>query len=453
MVEEQKLRILLVNTLDQEGGAEQVAWSLHEGYRARGHASWFAVGAKRRSDNAVLLMDNTRTHNPWSRFWWGIQKNATSSPGKFDRWREKLRRGLALVAEPQGIVETLQGYEHSHFPSTYSLLDLPPQRPDILHCHSLQRGYFELEALPLLSQQVPTVLTMHDAWLLSGHCTHPFDCERWRTGCGQCPDLSISPAILRDGSARNWQRKRDIFKQSRLWIATDSYWLLDKVKASMLTYVDARTIYPGVDLETFCVGDREAARSELGLPQDANILLFVAAKARNNPWKNYPQLKRVFERVKQSLPDKVILLIVGDPISDALVAEADDVWLAPPMIDRHLLAKYYRAADLYVHAAHVETFGLTIVEAMASGIPVVATRTAAIPELVANEESGYLTTPGEVEEMATRIVELLQNAEQRQAMGQRAAYASKKFDTKNTVDAYLNLYYEILERDFGAGND
>ena len=440
---EQRLRILSANTLDQEGGAEQVVWSLHQGYRARGHESWLAVGAKRRADDNVLVMDNAKTRNPWSRFWWRVQRRTSGSGEKFKRWREKLRRGLALVAEPQSIVETLQGYEHSHFPGTYALLDLPPQRPDILHCHSLQRGYFELEALPVLSQQVPTVLTLHDAWLLSGHCTQPFDCERWRTGCGQCPDLSISPAILRDGSARNWQRKRDIFKQSRLWVVADSKWLMEKVSASMLTYVDARVIYPGIDLEIFCPAERQQARSELGLPQDAKILLFVAAKARHNPWKNFRLLKQAVERVKQRVAGEIVLLIGGDPISDELVIK-DGVWFAPPIATSQQLAQYYRAADLYVHATHVETFGLTIAEAMASGLPVVATRTAAIPELVTNGESGYLTTPGDVEEMAARIVELLQNTEQRQAMGLRAACASKKFDVNKTIDAYLDLYHEIL---------
>lgn len=323
------------------------------------------------------------------------------------------------------------------------MLELLPQRADILHCHSLQRGYFELEALPLLSRQIPTVLTLHDAWLLSGHCTHPFGCERWRTGCGLCPDLSIPPALLRDGTARNWRRKRDIFRQSRLWVAADSRWLLDKVRASMLSHIDARVVYPGIDLTIFHPGDRAQARAELGLPPEAKILFFVAHRARSNPWKDFALLRQVLEQVKERIAGEVILLVGGDPGGESLTVQ-EGIWLAPPLATSTELARYYRAADLYVHATHVETFGLTLVEAMASGLPVVATRTAAIPEVVSDGESGYLATPGDAAEMAERVVALLNNAEQRQEMGLRAQQSSKQFDVNRTIDTYLEWYQEIL---------
>jgi glycosyltransferase involved in cell wall biosynthesis len=337
------------------------------------------------------------------------------------------------------------GYENSHFPGTYSLLNLPPQCPDLLHCHSLQRGYFELEALPSLSWQIPTVLTLHDAWLLSGHCTHPFGCERWRTGCGECPDLTIPPALLRDGTAQNWQRKRNIFAASRLWIAADSKWLLEKVQSSMLSYVEARVIYPGIDLETFHPGDKLQARVELDLPPDASILLFVAHRARRNPWKDYNLLQQMIMRVREQVEGEVILLVIGDPASNALSVH-DGEWLAGPVESSLQLARYYRAADIYVHATHVETFGLTLVEAMASGIPIVATRTAAIPELINDEESGFLVTPHNIENMTARVVELLKNPEQRHEMGHNSWQRSKRFDVNRTVENYLEWYHEILRQ-------
>ncbi len=442
----EKLRILLTNTLAREGGAEQVASSLLLGFLERGHGAWLAVGVNNSLAPNVVLVDNTRTSNLWSRFWWSIHKRTTQIHSKFGRWGERIRRGLALMAEPLGILETLRGYENSHYPGTYQLLNLLPQRPDILHLHSLQRGYFELESLPYLSKQVPTVLTLHDAWLLSGHCTHPFGCDRWLTGCGRCPDLSIPPAILRDETARNWQRKKRVFAQSRLWIAADSHWLMEKVRASMLTYVDARVIYPGIDLRVFSTRNRKEARHKLNLPPHLRILLFVATKARSNPWKDYQLLKRVAGQVRSLMGDHVILLVVGDPLSGEL-AEEDDVWFAPPTIQPEQLALYYSAADIYVHATHVETFGLTIVEAMASGIPVIATRIAAIPELVVDGRTGYLTPPGDSTDMANRIVEILNNNDLQQSLGNAALEFAKRFDVNRTVEAYLQWYYEILAED------
>jgi glycosyltransferase involved in cell wall biosynthesis len=214
----------------------------------------------------------------------------------------------------------------------------------------------------------------------------------------------------------------------------------------MLSYVDARVIYPGIDLKIFRPGDRLQARAELGLPQEARILLFVAHRARRNPWKDYTLLKQMIERVRERVNGEVILLIVGDPASNTLSVD-QGVWLAPPVNTSLHLATYYRAADIYVHATHVETFGLTLAEAMASGIPIVATRTAAIPELVNDEETGFLAAPHDVESMTSRVVEMLRNTEQRHEMGVRALQVSKRFDVNRTIDAYLDWYSEILAQE------
>jgi glycosyltransferase involved in cell wall biosynthesis len=143
--------------------------------------------------------------------------------------------------------------------------------------------------------------------------------------------------------------------------------------------------------------------------------------------------------------NNVLLLVAGDSTSDQLTVE-NDVWFAPRVSTSFDLAQYYRAADMYVHATHVETFGLTIVEAMASSLPVIATRTAAIPEVVTDGVSGHLTSPGDVDEMTARVVELVRDEEKRQAMGTRAKEAAQRFSVDRTIDAYLNWYAEIVEQ-------
>ncbi len=75
------------------------------------------------------------------------------------------------------------------------VLDTPAQ---IVQCHNLHGGYFDLRALQWLSARVPTLLTLHDMWTLTGHCAHALGCDRWRTGCGRCPDLKLDPAIRAD---------------------------------------------------------------------------------------------------------------------------------------------------------------------------------------------------------------------------------------------------------------
>src|SRR3546814_19635674 len=70
------------------------------------------------------------------------------------------------------------------------------------------------------------VLTLHDEWAYTGHCAYTLGCERWRSGCGQCPHLDVYPSIRRDASAANWTAKYDIYSSSRLYVATPSHWLM-----------------------------------------------------------------------------------------------------------------------------------------------------------------------------------------------------------------------------------
>src|SRR5262249_17124394 len=140
-----------------------------------------------------------------------------------------LSRLTDSLSEPGRWLDHQLGIENFRFPGTKRLLTLADKQPSILHLHNLHGGYFDLPILPWISQQVPTVVTLHDAWLLSGHCAHSFACEKWRTGCGECPDLTIYPEIRRDATRYNWQRKREIYSRSRLYVSTPSQWLMQKV--------------------------------------------------------------------------------------------------------------------------------------------------------------------------------------------------------------------------------
>src|SRR5207249_2562667 len=136
------------------------------------------------------------------------------------------RRIAGALADPAARIDYHLGREDFRFPGTRELLSLTPEPPDVFHAHNLHGGYFDLRLLPALSRRSPFVLTLHDAWLLSGHCAHSLDCERWLGGCGACPDLSLYPAVKRDATAQNWQQKRRIYADARLHVATPSRWLM-----------------------------------------------------------------------------------------------------------------------------------------------------------------------------------------------------------------------------------
>ena len=77
--------------------------------------------------------------------------------------------GLERIAEPIRKLKIRQGLEDFEFRVTRRRLNLTPERPDVIHCHNLYEGYFDLRALSALSRHVPVILTLHDEWLLTGH--------------------------------------------------------------------------------------------------------------------------------------------------------------------------------------------------------------------------------------------------------------------------------------------
>lgn len=462
------MRIVQISTSDRAGGAEKVAWNLFQAYRQHGLPSWLAVGYKRSDDPDVLLVPNGHYRTKWARILPAVGNILSPLIGRI-RGAGRLRSWLRLVGQPRRLLEIRRGHEDFHFLGTWQLLDLPPERPHIVHCHNLHGNYFDLRVLPWLSQQVPTILTLHDAWLLSGHCAHSFDCERWKRGCGHCPDLMIYPAICRDATAYNWQRKREIYAKCCLYVATPSRWLMNKVEQSMLApaIVEARVIPNGVDLSIFHPADRQAVRAALGFPRDTKILLFAANSIRGNAWKDYETIRTAVALIAERLPEwNVLFMALGEDAPAEQIGRAQ-VRFIPYQKDPEVVARYYQAADIYLHAAKVEadTFPTVILEALACGTPVVATDVGGIAEQVKRlrsatcelrvsdlngygpeEATGMLGPPGDIGAMAEAVVTILTNEALQMRMGENAARdAHLRFDLDQQVDKYLSWYAELMK--------
>ena len=301
-----------------------------------------------------------------------------------------------------------------------------------------------MRALPLLSQTIPLVITLHDAWLLSGHCAHSLGCERWKTGCGHCPDLALPPGIRRDSTAYNWKRKRNIYQGSRLHIITPSQWLMDKVQQSILTagIISAKVIPNGVDLSIFHKSYPDKA--SLGLPYDENILLFSADGIRKNVYKDYQTLKLAIQKLADK-NRKITFVALGEAGSDEYVGNAKINFLSYKK-DPEKVAQYYQAADIYIHASKADTFPTSVIEALACGTPVVATSVGGIPEQIIDGKTGFLTPEGDPHGMSEKLEQLLDDKELRKRMGQAAEQdARERFDLNDQVDEYLSWYQEILE--------
>jgi glycosyltransferase involved in cell wall biosynthesis len=414
------MRIVQTSSFEFGGGAERIAYTLHQAYRERGHDAVLAVGKKSSDDPSVWLVPNDEARSEWYHFWMARHEQLQDTS-----WR--LSRVAHDLANPVREVRRQLGHENFDYPGTPRLLDL---QPDILHCHNLHNGYFDLR---FLAEGLPVVLTLHDMWMLTGHCAYSLDCDRWQTGCGDCPYPEVYPKIKRDATAYNWQRKRDIYQQSRLYVSTPSQWLMDIADRSMLTAVQKRVIPYGIDLDVF-----HPAESPLDFPHP--VILFVGSRASKNPYKDTDTIMEAVRRIQQA----VTFVNLGSEAADEQLTEHVRLVGVPYQTDAGKIAQYYQAADVFIHAANADNFPLTVLESLACGTPVVATAVGGIPEQL-TPQTGILTPPRDPAAMAQAITELLNDDERRRRMGQHAAEdARQRFDINRYVQDYLDWYEEIL---------
>jgi glycosyltransferase involved in cell wall biosynthesis len=442
------LNILQFNTVDVNGGAARTAWNMLRLYKERGHHSWLAVGTKKTSDPDVFIIPNDAMRNAWARFWLSERHRMAPLNGRLPGM-VYVNRAMLLAGEPARQIRYLRGLEGFDFPGTRRLTSLTPQKPDVLHGHNLHGGYFDLRELPALSHELPVVLTLHDAWLLSGHCAHSFDCERWKTGCGQCPNLSVYPAIPRDATTRNWQIKAAIYARSRLFVATPSRWLMEKVERSMLApaIINARVIPNGVDLSIFRPGKQSRVRKELDIPEDAVLLLSVGNQPRSNPWRDSSTLEEAVKALAERMPGKrFILLYVGEKGNPATVGRAE-IRLVETGTEPKTIAQYYQSADVFVHITKADTFPTAILEAQACGTPVIATVVGGISEQISDGDTGFLVPPDEPEVIASRIESLITEPDLSARLSERSIESARHHsDVEKQADINLNWYYSVIEQ-------
>jgi hypothetical protein len=206
--------ILHINTHDSAGGAAKVAWRLAGWQRARGDSAGLLVGCKRDLETPHSISFDPRPC-PW-------------------RQGSCARNG-----------ELFYEYQGSH------LLGPAAATHQFLHLHNLHGGYFNPFSMPLLANLRPTVWTLHDMQPLTGHCAHSFQCERWATGCGECPHLDTEPALQVDRTSQLWREKAAIYQRSPVQLVVPSRWLLEKVQRSVLGQLPVHLIPNGLDPEAF----------------------------------------------------------------------------------------------------------------------------------------------------------------------------------------------------------
>ena len=308
--------------------------------------------------------------------------------------------------------------------------------PDIIHLHNIHGYYLNIDILfnYLAAADKPVVWTLHDCWAFTGHCAYftTAACDRWKTGCCGCPlKKSYPSSILLDRSERNWNKKKKLFTSVKnMTLVTPSEWLASLVKKSFLGKYPVKAIPNGINLDMFKPTESNF-REKYGL-QNIKVILGVATT-----WSERKGLNE-FKELANLLDENYKVVLLGMS-AEQIKALPHNILGLPATNTIDELAEIYTAADVFVNAGKEETMGLTTVEAMACGTPVVVSNLTAVPEVVTPNGGMILekltaeNIKHGIEKALTTTFDTRTNAE--------------KYEKKQQYLKYLDLYKKITERE------
>ena len=184
--------------------------------------------------------------------------------------------------------------------------------------------------------------------------------------------------------------------------------------------------------------------AEAGIPAEAPLALAVGRLIEQ---KDHPTLLRAFARVRDEHPDARLAILGSGPLEAETRGLAASLRLADAVTlpGRTEIRDWLERADVFVHTSRWEGFGIVLLEAMLAGLPVVATRVSAVPEVVAEGETGTLVEAGDVEAVARELAGLLGDPERRRRLGEAGrARARIEFSVARMVERTIALYRESI---------
>ncbi|MBC7250916.1 MAG: glycosyltransferase [Anaerolineae bacterium] len=212
-------------------------------------------------------------------------------------------------------------------------------------------------------------------------------------------------------------------------------------------------IHYGLDAGTFLRGTGEGTemRAELGVPNDAPL---VGVVGRLTEQKGHTYLLDAFAVVVQELPTARLLVVGDGELRPALARQVVRLGLQDSVTfagRREDVPRIMTALDVLVMPSLWEGFGLVLLEAMAAGKPIVASRVSAIPEIVVDGETGLLVPPRDVKALAAALIELLRNPQRAVEIGRRGrARLEQEFTVERMVAQTEALYEGVCKGQPGA---
>lgn len=222
-----------------------------------------------------------------------------------------------------------------------------------------------------------------------------------------------------------------------------SRFLKEKTLTNYNIQKEIEVIYNFIDVDVYKPQPSVEFRKHIA-PNGEKVLVHTS---NFRPVKRVPDIIRILEKVNKEIPTKLIL--IGDgPERGECERLAREINIHQNVIflgKQDALAEILNSADLFIMPSQSESFGLSALEAMACGKPVISSSVGGLPELVIHNETGFIAEIGDIERMSKYAIDLLKNEKKYSIFSQNSRQrAVNHFDKNLIVPKYVEYYEKIL---------
>ncbi len=401
------MKILLVNCVYNTGSTGKIVADIHNELLKAGHKSIVCYG------RGPKLNDKN------------VYKVSTELAGKMNALRSR-------------ITGIMYGGCYS---STRRLISIiKKEKPDIVHLHCINGNFVNIFKLIkwLKNSGIKTVLTLHAEFMYTASCGYAFECEKWKTGCGQCPLLGKSvKSYFKDGTHSSWVKMKkavDGFNEN-LIVASVSPWLMERAKQSPILADKKHTVvYNGLDTAVFKLYESKDLKDKHGIT-DEKIVFHATHFFSSNPnhIKGGYYVLRLAEKMKD---DNVKFIVAGN--YDVSINVPDNVIMLGKIDDQALLAKYYSMADATVLTSERESFSMICAESLCCGTPVAGFEAGAPEQISLPDYSGFVEH-GNINKLCDVICKMIDKKINKEEI---STLAKEMYSKERMTKEYIHLYKE-----------
>lgn len=417
------MRVLIVNTSENTGGAAVAANRLKEALNNNGIKAKMLVRDKE-SDDITVAQLNKSWHQKWDFLW---ERFVIYMRLHFKRDNLFL---IDIANAGTDITKTREFKE-----------------ADVIHLSWINQGMLSLKGIrKILESHKPVVWTMHDLWPASSICHYARNCRNYEKQCGNCP-LLPGNGSSNDLSARIWKKKRKILERNSILFVTCSRWLADKAKKSgLLSGQKVISIPNPIDSRAFTKENREEARLYAGLPEGKKLILFVSQRVTDKR-KGMDYFITAINKMVEAHPemkDNCGIAILGgkaEELADKLPLPSYPLGYVS---EEKKIASIYNSVDLFVLPSLEDNLPNTIMEAMACGVPCVGFNTGGIPEMIDHLKNGYVAEYKSSDDLARGIHWVLSEADHQSLSNEAMKKVNQCYSQYAVAMKYIEAYNQAM---------